>query len=363
MYTKRNDGVLYQDRPTESLSNRSLLSNALETTVQNDIEKNKLTEYKKKIDLINAEEQKLRELRGQIKDLSFGKGVRDTKKIKELQFEANKTANRISTYDRQLLNLESTKALKNVLEREKKLAYQKAEKRGKEALVAYKEKSAATVREILNRNQEARKKGAEGRHKTEMRHKIRNVVSELNQYLLNGTKDRHVPIELQKAVAEALDAVNMDTVGAENRIAKLQDELMKAKTPEAAQAIAKKIEHIREMGGSIKTKLSSLKAAYDSIINSDDPLVANSHDEVIANAIQSVIESVKDTPLRDMTLSQLEDVYDMYKMVLTTIQNSNKSFKAEKSESIAVLGNRVMEEVEKVGGSKAYAHKSKKQFP
>lgn len=34
----------FSDRPTDSFSNRSLLSNALETTVQNDIEKNKLTE-------------------------------------------------------------------------------------------------------------------------------------------------------------------------------------------------------------------------------------------------------------------------------------------------------------------------------
>ena len=50
-------------------------------------------------------------------------------------------------------------------------------------------------------------------NKTEMRHKIKDVVNELNKYLTKGTKEKHVPIELQKAVAEALDAVNMDMLG------------------------------------------------------------------------------------------------------------------------------------------------------
>lgn len=47
-----------------------------------------------------------------------------------------------------------------------------------------------------------------------MRLKIKGVVNELNQ-LLKNTKEKHVPIQLQKPVALALAAVNMDTVGAE----------------------------------------------------------------------------------------------------------------------------------------------------
>ena len=39
-----SDEIL-KDRDSDSFSNRSLLANGLETTVQNDIEKNKLTEY------------------------------------------------------------------------------------------------------------------------------------------------------------------------------------------------------------------------------------------------------------------------------------------------------------------------------
>ena len=346
---------LYSDRDAESVSNRSLLANAFEGVAQNDIERQKIQEYRDKISLIEAEERKLADLNQQIKDLSFAKGPKDTKTIRDLQFQAKQTASRISTFDKQLLRLEASQPLQDVLTREKKMAYQRAEKKGKDALEAYREKTMKTQRELIEKWQESRKKGIEGRQKTAMRHKIKDVVNELNQYLLRGTKDRHVPIELQKAVAEALDAVNMDTVGADERIAKLEAELMKAKTPEQIQEISRKIDHIREMGDKMNTRLKKLKDAYDQFVNSDDPMVANSHDEVISNKLQAVIESVGDTPLRDMTLSQLEDVYDMYRMVLTTIRNTNKAFKAKKSESISVIANQVMMEIEKVGGKKKHS--------
>lgn len=109
----------FSERNPDSVSNRSLLANALEGVAQNDIEKNKLAQYKEKISHIESEQEKLSQLKAKIKELSFAKGPRDTKQIRELQDEATKTANRINIYDRQLLNLEATTALKNVLEREK----------------------------------------------------------------------------------------------------------------------------------------------------------------------------------------------------------------------------------------------------
>ena len=120
-YDARPDGdlgadVLYQDRAEESVSNRSLLANALESAAKDDMEKKKLREYREQIEHLDAEEQKLRELNGQIKELSFAKGKRDTKKISALRDEATKTANRIGIYDKRLLRLEASKPLQDVLE-------------------------------------------------------------------------------------------------------------------------------------------------------------------------------------------------------------------------------------------------------
>ena len=290
------------------------------------------------------------------------RSAEDNAKLNELWGEAKDISTQINTYDRELLKLQAMKPIKDVLQREKAAAYkratEKAEVRRKESVERVKESAAKTQRELMNRYQESRKRATEGRNKTALRHKIKDVVNELNQYLLKGTKDKHVPIELQKAVAEALDAVNMDTVGAEERIAKKRAEMMSAKTPEAVEKLAKEIEHIQEMGGNMEAKISRLKTAYDSIINSEDPLVANSFDDVISNTIDRVMEVVGETPLRDMSLYQLEAVYDMYRMVLHSIRAANKAFKAKKSEEISVIANRVLEEVDKLGKKKSLQTKA-----
>ena len=67
-----SDGML-SDRDGEVVSNRNMLANALEDTVQNDIERNKLAQYKQKIALIESEQAKLAEIREKANALRFTK--------------------------------------------------------------------------------------------------------------------------------------------------------------------------------------------------------------------------------------------------------------------------------------------------
>ena len=356
-FNPKNSDIRYQDRNPDSFSNRSLLANALEGVAQNDIERNKLQQYKEKIELLNAEQAKLRDLREQIKKLSFAKGPRDTQAIKSLQLEANQAANRINTYDRQLLSLESTKALKGVLEREKKLAYQKAEKKGKEALAKYREKAADTQRELMTRYQEARKRGIESRNKTAMRHRIISVVGDLNKLLLHESKERNIKEGLKSAVALALEAVNLDTVSADARIAKLEEELLKAGAAQNLDKVAEiqhKIDYVRKLGDSMKDKLTALKSAYEEIASSADSSNQFKEEAALINTkVQSTIEKVGDTPLRDMTLSQLEAVHDLYKMVLTTVRDANKLWRQGKQEDLQQYAKSIEDEIAKFGKSPA----------
>ena len=351
---KIGESALFQDRDTDSISNRAILANALESAAQNDIERKRLEEYRGKIDLLNSEEQKLQGLRSEIRELSFAKGPKDTKRIRELQFEANQTANRINIIDRQLLRLEAAAPLQNVLQREKQMAYKRAEQKGKETLAAYREKATKTQREIISRYQESRANGIDSRKRTAMRHKIQNVVNELNDLLLNESKKRHVPDSLKKAVADALALVNMDTVGAEERIAKLEQEMLKAKTPEKIQEISRRIDNIREMGDKIGQRLKDLRDAYEEISGSDDPDIANAYDHVIAGNLKELASSIGNTSLRNMSIEQLSDVYDMYRMVLIRVRDANKSFLNEKKESISDLASKVVKEVKMVGGDHKY---------
>lgn len=318
--TYHENQPLFQKKTT---SNRELLANALEDTVQNHIERNKLVQYKEKIDLINAEEQKLRELRVQIKDISFAKGVRDTKRLKELQTEATKTANRISTYDRQLLNLESTKALKNVLEREKKLAYQKAEKKGKEALAAYREKSAATVREILNRNQEAR----ERRKSSEIRDKIKKFKAKLERSLLNPTDRVYVPINLANAMIGVCDLIDTDTP------------LYKA------NGTINKAQVRRNL---TKDRLQALKDEYEALKDNADPTYSGEFDEVIYKYLTKLRNEFGDKSLADMTYEELSEMYDVLKSIEGTLQDARKLIGRTDAQTIYDAADSIISEQAKI---------------
>lgn len=324
IYDVKDNTVLYSDRDSSSLDNRTILANAMETAAQNDVEKKYVDDYRKNIDKLNAEEQKLGELRAEIKKLSFAKGPRDTTKLKSLQDEATKTANRINVYDKKLLKLEAAKPLKDVIERERSKARKAQIEKGKESLERSRERSSKTV----------------------MRNKIKKVVKELDNYLRKGTKDKHVMEGLRGAVAEALEAVNMDTTDAESRVAKYDAKIAQATDPDVIAALTETRNRIAAQGDMMAAKLANLKAAYDEIKSSSDPSLANAYDEVISNSIEAVRNDVGNTPLRNMSLSQLEEVYKLYKMILTTVRNSNKAFKAAKAASIESIASRVMAELD-----------------
>lgn len=149
-YTERNDGVQYSDRNDGGMSNRQLLANALESSVQHEAEAKRLAEYKENIRKVSELQMQLGDLNNQIKELSFAKGIKDTKKIRELRDEKIKTENRINVIDGALLRLESMQAIKNVLERERERIRKYAVRNGKAALDAYRKSSEKKQSEIID---------------------------------------------------------------------------------------------------------------------------------------------------------------------------------------------------------------------
>ena len=347
--------VRFSERTEDSVSNRSLLANALENTTQHEVEKTRLQEYKDKIAAMDAEEQKLSDINAQIKEISFGQGPRDTKKLSKLQQEKTKIQNRINTYDKQLLRLESTKVLQNVLAREKQKAYKRAEARGQEALEAYKKAADKRYENFVNKQEEKRKNAVEARKRTEIRHKIQRVVNELNDLLLNESKTRHVPDSLKKSVAGALSILNMDTVAAEERAAKYAALIAKERAKdepdqEKIDAYMTTMENILRKGEKMGQKLKELKEAYEEIENSTDPDIALAYDPVIAGAIKELSQTIGDTSIMDMSIEQLSDVYDVYKMVLTRVRDANKAMAENIKATISQMASNVISEVRAAGG-------------
>ncbi len=224
---------------------------------------------------------------------------------------------------------------------------------------AHKQSLEAQQAEIRKKHEASRKKAVEGKHKTELRGKIRNVVKELNDLLLNGDKKHHVPDNLKKAVAAALDLVNMDTVEAEERAAKYADLIAKEQAKaepdqDKIDAYTMTMENILRQGEKMGQRLSELHNAYEEIQKSDDADIANAYDPVIAGSLQELASSIGDTSIRNMSAEQLQDVYDMYRMVLTRVREANKAFLNEKQESIRDLASRVVGEIKRTGGEHSH---------
>lgn len=309
-----------------SVSNRSLLVNALESTAQNEQELEKLQEYRAGIEKYNELDQQLQEVRGQIREISFAEGPRDSTKLTELQNEAARIAKQLDRFDGKLLKLEASGPLKELLERAKKKGYEKA-----------------------RRQQEAAKENYRERQKiSELRQRIRRTVKKLDTLLKSETKEKHVPDSMKKAVAEALSLMNgMELGTAEKRISILQNEIRELESKLEQAAEQRKPELEAELQARLDEKylalqryeksggrLASLRDAYADIRNSTDPDIAAGYDAEVAGALAELAESIKDTSFMDMSREQLQDVLDMYTMVLTRIRDANKQLGARRGETL-----------------------------
>ena len=145
------------ERDTEgSVSNRSLLYKAVESDMQNDLEREYLRKYKETMHQIESEQLKLSKIRTMLKELSSDFSTINTAKIESLKEAADDSATLIDVYDRYLLDLEATPTLQTILERENALLRKRFEQQSKESLASYRENAAKEAEEIIKRYREQR---------------------------------------------------------------------------------------------------------------------------------------------------------------------------------------------------------------
>lgn len=130
------------DVETESIvdtsSPRYILSEALKGTTLNAAERENIEKYQQNALELDRQEERLCELKSQIKKISFSSGKRDAQKLRSLKEEATKTANRIAIYDKKLTRIESMKPIQRVIEREKSLVRTREKQKAKKALDEHK---------------------------------------------------------------------------------------------------------------------------------------------------------------------------------------------------------------------------------
>ena len=342
--------AMYSGHETD-YSNRSLLANAFEGLSQNSDEYKMIQEYKGRIKLLNEQEEKLAKLNAEIREIRFTEGKYDAKKLKELEAQAKNIAEDINRQDRKLLDMEVSEPFRKVIEQERK----------KEAL-----KTKAHVKEI----QQNKKLRAE---QTELRHKIRKAVRDLDKLLNRGNKKTNVKEDMKDFVSKALeiadylftDHISNDelirrgiTVRMNPREAALVKETeeiiakLDAATDINQQGSKLTDEEFTRLDEKRKRNLEKLKdlltsqrnerlntpvaklfddlvKAYASLKNSSQDAVKAAYNEELEKSLRAFMSDAKvkileNMRVADMTTEELNWLYRAYTMVLTNVRKANE---------------------------------------
>lgn len=261
----------------------------------------------------------------------------------------------------------------------------------------------AKMEAYKERTQEQRKKNLEGRTKTATKNKIKRVVKQLESLYSNPTKEKNVKIEFQDMVKKALvmaDAIfdssnissydilsgditttltekekqsiekwreiqkaregyqqRLDVLEAsENVNPKTHEELLKMisecnkKLNNISRSLSDVVERQRsELNDhSVQDAIDSLVEAYRSLEDSTEGYAKAAYNEYVATRLETLKKSLKNTTAKTMTLTQLDELYQAYKMVLSSVRTANELFVKNKRLSVVDAGESVIREVQKV---------------
>lgn len=334
--------VLHDERDT-SLDPRTLLTNALENAAVTEDEKNLLKAYKDQIDILNKQTKRLAEIKAEIKDISFGKG-KDRSKLPGLRESARKFERAISAKDKQLLKLEATKPLQKVLDREKAAVKKKALQQGREALEAYKKTVAEKQREEMLRRRESANIKSSRKDMTYYRNEIKKIREDFIQQLRNGTDRRFVPKPLVESIISVCNAIDpTGRVYYKPGTNEVDIERTRAEY-EFAKGESKAVE--KYLTG--KQALADLKLAYDNLSSENDYDFSSEYDAEFSGLIAQLADSIGDTPLREMSLEQLSDVYNILSDIRWMLKDAARQIGVGETITNYEAGQQIISEMEEI---------------
>ena len=212
-YRAAEEGLKYQPRE-QSVSDRQILANALESVAQNERERSILADYREKAKKLAFYEREMAKREQKIADHRSGKAVLEPDKLRRAEVSAQQYAALISQQDERLLRLEKLKPLRDVVTRERDYIAERL--RG-----AAEEKSRYTA-EFERQLSEERKRGEErlqqyrkGREERDdirvERRQIEKLAKRLTTYLEENTDKKHIPEALKKPIGELLQSLDFSS--------------------------------------------------------------------------------------------------------------------------------------------------------
>lgn len=99
----------------------------------------------------------------------------------------------------------------------------------------------------------------------------------------------------------------------------------------------------------VKNALSELYDAYRQLKKSKYQYIQGVYSETVENRIEVIKDTLGGKTVSEMSNSELERLYDVYKMISSTVTGANKIFASDKKETVEETALKVMEEIERAG--------------
>lgn len=303
IYDTRKNNIHYSLEVTDRTVTQSMLEKLDESIIDSKEQKDALKEYKernaqilKNNELLKKARAEKRRLEKLYKDDSSAKAEIDAlnEKIKKLAATNNRQY-------RRLAELESTKAIRDLVRQSTKQAVIEQRQKDSERLVSYREKNKAK----------------------DIREKIKKLKNDLQKAALKPTDNVYIPGELLESIISVCELIddNSPLYKKDGSINKTQQ--------------ARELTH---------QKLLELADDYKKLEANPDPLLKEEYDPFIKEFLDELRKNYDGKSLAEMGSEELKGLYDILRAICETLSDARKTIGMADSASIHEYADSIVEE-------------------
>lgn len=286
-FDRSNPDIRFSDRDPNLPVTRAELAGKLMELTNNPIEVERLTDYIDNAKNLDELQTKLQKLNNELKKLPAEDKATDRvtkEKIAALRLEAQKTANRLDTYERKLVNLEATAPIKALMQRQSDMAYRRG---------------------------------------TQMAERLRGRY----------TYDRM--LDIIKRVGKKLDA-SKNTERTKEGVRTL-----------AETVVSQSLQFFdKDTGMDAQTMLMGIANMYAELKDSMDTYIEDAYKPEVHLALTELAADLAGRTRQDLTTNELQEMYNVLRAVETSINKAGYLFGKESSTTVRQAAEAVVTEMQ-----------------
>lgn len=170
-------------------------------------------------------------------------------------------------------------------------------------------------------------RGKEHRKKSQLRNSIRKSLNKIARLGANPDKKKHIPNSIIDSVKALADVVNFDDTKQDNRL---------------------------------KERLNAFQDSFEAAEkNNQYSVISELYNDFIHSKLSDLKEEIGNTPLKELPVSTLEKMDELFKMTVQSINNINRLFLKDRNETIEKYAESISNELAPYKKEKMYKGMSK----